>query len=86
MNRCAVCGLTRSQLLSHWRRVNGVNNPRECAKQWYAAGYSFNSWHPELNSVSGCMSNEIFGMTGDPYYFGTAQYDSGRRAKGYNEN
>ncbi len=86
MNRrvvCAACGLTKEQLRAHWRRVNGVNNPRECTKLWYAAGYSFNCWNPEANAVKGCMSNEEFGLTGDPYYACTAQYDQGRRAAGH---
>lgn len=80
---CAACGLTKEQLRAHWRRVNGGSNPGECTKLWRAVGHSSSSWHPEAKPVKGCMSNEEFGLTGDPYYSYTAQYDHGRRSAGY---
>ena len=83
MNRCVTCGLTAARLKSYWRQTRGVNNPGDCKKHWIKAGYCFNTRNPEDNPVKGCMSNELFGITGDPYHFSDASYDHARRSAGF---
>jgi hypothetical protein len=83
MNRCLRCGLTKAQLLSHWRQTNGGSNPWNCGKLWIEAGYRFNRRTDDTNPVKGCMSNEEIGLTGDPYYYYNASHDHARRSAGY---
>lgn len=83
MNRCVTCGLTKAQLMTHWRQTNGANNPVSCKKFWISAGFGLNTKNLDPKPVIGCMSNEEFGITGDPYYFSSSTYDHARRSAGF---
>lgn len=82
---CRLCGLTIKQIVRHWE-ISCKSNPNACANIWYGAGYRFSvpSDMLQTKDIDGCLVNDVFNISGDPYRFYDASTDHAR-ARAANE-
>lgn len=84
MQACRLCGATRAHLKTVWLQTNGGRNPPECTRVWARMGYrSIDKEYMPVDretGLSGCLSQDVFCVSGSPAFTAYAQVDHRRRS------